>query len=542
MALSPRVTIALLACLLAVNYIARYPRTPHEMGVDAFIFHGMTADLVAHGYARWVVHPLSYFGLYPLSHPSGSLFVLASLSESSGISIEGAILPFGMILVAVGLCAGFFLGMEIRRDAVFGIFVAAIFSLSPRLVADTIWQIPTRTFFTTLVPVFLLSILRWHKMREMRWLIILVAAFLCMMSAHRLTVLMVAILLAFIFTIFIAVTAKTLRIRYGSRVLSKQFRKVANISAITVFFILCGGLLVLGGVLGDYEQGQVSIGSGIVSQLSNFGVSLARSAGILVVLVPLGVIAMYRTRSRGIPEWFFLMAMLVLLPTLSLRQYTGYYIIPFTAVFVAMALLSILRRCSTPTSRIALVAVAVAATLGTAQFVVAYDLDFHAYLDDQTYTDGLYVKYATNGTIIANDGFTASKIFAISGKPCLPVGGATTGFQSPELLIFGFLDREHLALSRIPLEQLTVESDSIFSLDGVNAAADWASILFSPYTSNGSRLSEAYHLAYAIEDHRLLGSFTAYGNVYYSAYFTSLHESTYRVYADAEVSIWYVGG
>src|SRR2546428_135030 len=444
MALSPRVTIALLACLLAVNYIARYPRTPHEMGVDAFIFHGMTADLVAHGYARWVVHPLSYFGLYPLSHPSGSLFVLASLSESSGISIEGAILPFGMILVAVGLCAGFFLGMEIRRDAVFGIFVAAIFRLSPRLVADTIWQIPTRTFFTTLVPVFLLSILRWHKMREMRWLIILVAAFLCMMSAHRLTVLMVAILLAFIFTIFIAVTAKTLRIWYGSRVLSKQFRKAANISAITVFFILCGGLFVLWGGLGEYERGEGSIGSGIGSQPSHC--------------------------------------------------------------------------------------------------VGGYGLDFHAYLDDQTYTDGLYVKYATTGTIIANDGFTASKIFAISGKPCLPVGGATTGFQSPELLIFGFLDREHLALSRIPLEQLTVESDSIFSLDGVNAAADWASILFSPYTSNGSRLSEAYHLPYAIENHRLLGPFTAYGNVYYSAYFTSLHESTYRVYADAEVSIWYVGG
>src|SRR5438132_13833891 len=112
MGLSRKVTFVLLLFLVSLNLLVRYPRTPHELDYDGFVFHGMTLSLVQEGYAKWTIHPLSYFGLYPLSHPSGGLFTLAGLSEASGVSIEGAILLFDLAVVTVGLLSAFVLSME----------------------------------------------------------------------------------------------------------------------------------------------------------------------------------------------------------------------------------------------------------------------------------------------------------------------------------------------------------------------------------------------------------------------------------------------
>src|SRR5437899_694530 len=96
-------TYALLLFLFFVNLLVRYPRTPHELGYDGFVYHGMTVSLIQHGYALWILHPFSYFGLYPLSQPSGSFFFLGDLSVLSGIVLEASILIYDFGLVALGL-------------------------------------------------------------------------------------------------------------------------------------------------------------------------------------------------------------------------------------------------------------------------------------------------------------------------------------------------------------------------------------------------------------------------------------------------------
>src|SRR5439155_25075227 len=109
-------TVALLLFLVSLNLILRYPRTPHELDYDGFVFHGMIRFLVSDGYATWIIHPLSYFGLYPLSHPGGGLFLVASLTQVSGIPIEGSILLLDFVVVVVGLLGAFALSMELRKN------------------------------------------------------------------------------------------------------------------------------------------------------------------------------------------------------------------------------------------------------------------------------------------------------------------------------------------------------------------------------------------------------------------------------------------
>jgi len=540
MRLPKRTTFALLLFLLCLNYLVRYPRTPHELGYDAFVFHGMTLSLTEAGYAKWIIHPLSYLGLYPLSHPSGSMFTLGAFSLTSGLPIEGAILLFDMVVVLAGLLISFVLAMEIRRDEVLALLVAALFSLAPRYVTSLLWEVPTRTLFTTLVPLVVWVLLRWHRSKDLRFLALAPVTLFLMMSAHRLTFLMSILLIAFVLTALILVTAQTLRIRYASQLLSPAFRRATNVGVILSIIIVASTLLVLGGVLASYQTGQLGLGSGILSQVSNLGVSLTRSAGFLIPLLPLGALAVYNMRAKGLKEAFLLMILVVLIPTLSLRQYTGYYIVPFTALFIGLGLWYIVGRLRRRVTRVAVAAAALAVSIISVQVVVGFDLQSEPYIDDQSYAHAVYILHTTDGTIVANDGVLGSKIYAIAGAAYLPVGGATTAFQSPEVLIFGFVDPNSLRIVQIPIAELTIESDSPFVLLGVQAERDWAEMLDRPLESTSSRVLRVYDPTYLLELRATDGGYFAYGRRYDSPFISSVHSSSYKVFEIQGQALWYL--
>lgn len=542
MRLAKKPTLALLLFMVCLNLLLRYPQTPHEMDYDGFVFHGMTLSLVQSGYAIWIVHPLSYLGLYPLSHPSGGLFVLAGFSEISGVPIEGGILIFDMIVVVSGLLGAFVLSMEIRRDEVLAFLVGSAFTLAPKFVTSLMWSVPARTLFTALIPLFIWLVLRWQRTRDARSLILMPCVLLLMMSAHRLTALMGILLVAFILTMILFVAARTLRIKFASRVLSPSFRRVSNVAVFCAFVLALGAILVAGGVLSSYSSGQISVGSGIVKELTNFGVSLTRSIGFLSPLVPVGILVTYRRRAKDFKEPFLLIVLVVITPTLTLRQYTGYYIIPFSAVFIGVGLVWIMEKLKSRSLRLGALAGSVILLAASAVYVVGYDLQSAQYVDDQSYTSGLFVRYYTDATVIANDGVLGSKLFLVSNHAYLPVGGATTAFQSPELLIFGFVDRKDLRIYPLPLGDLTVDSDTPFTLSGVQAEADWVQILDNTPSAIPAALWITYSPRYLAESWDTWGGYTAYGNVYGSRFVSAVHAENYKIFEIQGQTLWFVGG
>ena len=323
--------------------------------------------------------------------------------------------------------------------------------------------------------------------------------------------------------------------------LSPPFRRATNIVIIASFFILSSGLLAVG-VLGNYSSGRLGFGSGIILELSNLAVSLARSVGFLVALVPLGVIVVYRLRGKDFREPFLLMILLVLIPTLSLRQYTGYYIISLTAIFIGMGLWSIVLRLRGRLRRVSVVALAILVTVGSSYYVVGLNLELEAYARDTSYTHGLYVLHMTDGTVVANDGILGSELFMVSDHPYLPVGGATTAFQSPELLMFGFVDRTQLQIRQLPISSLTIEDDSPFVLQNVQAEADWANLLSNVPSAVPTNIIAAYHPQYLAEDQSTQGGYSAYGNIYPSPYIASVHATCYEVFEIQGQTLWYIGG
>src|SRR2546430_297470 len=153
MILPKRVMYCLLVTLTTVNVLFRYPLdVHHELGADTTFIHTLASGIIDIGHAAWILHPLSYFGLYALSYPSAMPFLFGSLAEAGGIPVEGAILLSGLVFSLAGGLSAFAASRSIREDDRLALIVALLFSIAPFYLKDTTWVGSGRGFVTALVP------------------------------------------------------------------------------------------------------------------------------------------------------------------------------------------------------------------------------------------------------------------------------------------------------------------------------------------------------------------------------------------------------
>jgi hypothetical protein len=529
-----------MAAVCVLNLALRYPRFSHEVGIDSFLWHGMTTSLLGNGRALWVLSPLSYLGLYPLSQPAGAIFLVGGVASVGGIEVEGAIVIVDLIVAIIGGLGGYVLAREFSNSVVFAILMALLFSTTPEFVESLVWQMPTRIAFTALVPVFLWSIIRSVRSHEYRTVFVAGIVLLVMMSFHRLTILMILVALAAFATLILIVVVRTLRLTFPRTFLKPAFLRNASWVAVVGVVISATSMLLLTGVLSSYRVGVVATGDTLEIQLLNLGVSLARSAGLLTPLMFLGVLTTTRKRAKGFAEPFMVVSLVAFVPTLFLRQYTGFYCIPFVSLFVVAGLLRILHGFSSRRLKFALAGGAVVFALATSQAIVGYDLAAGRPMSLSEYNLGMYGRLAGPGTWVFNDGLLGARMSSLAGKPLLPIGGATTAFQSPELLMYGFVEPNKLQIRPVPLSQLTVESDSAFVLDGVQAEADWSRMHASTVDTIPLTLLREYNPRYLTANNAFPSDYYAYGNLYPSLLLATASASRYIVYQDQTVTVWVI--
>ncbi len=535
-------TLCVLTSVLLLNLVLRYPSTSHELGVDSFVFHAMAASIQRFGAALWILNPLSYLGFYPLSHPGGGPFLVAATSDLTGVSIEGSILVLDLVVAITGALGGFLLGLDLTQNDRFALLLAAVFSLTPAMIGGLTWQMPTRIMFTTLLPLFLSILVRLARRPQWQHVFLGVALLFLMASFHRLTVLVSLVALSYLFTgIFVAIH-RTLRVRRPKLFLRPGFVRRAPVLAVLTILGIMGGTLGLTNVLSEYSTGVIASGDSTTIRLLNLGVSLARSSGLLLPLAFLGVFAIAVKKNKDLKEPLMILAFVTFTPMLFLRDYTGYYTVPFTSVFVTYGIYHISRRVHPRKLRIAAVAFIVGFMVLSSTAIARYNVQTTTGMSSETYTVALYVKYTTSGTVVFNEGLIGARVDSIALVPYLPVGGATTAFQSPELLIYGFVNRSVVLrqIYSIPLSQLSVDSDSPYELVGVQAEADWAYMLLSPVSDIPVQYAH-YDAMYVMESKWLEGRYTAYGNIYPSTLLLTARVERYVTFQDAYTSMYCLG-
>ena len=544
MKLGRRPTLAIMAALMLFNVLLRYPRSEHEVDVDSFFIHALSGAILSDGYAEWVLNPLSFFGWYPLSYPSAGPFSLACISAVSGMNLEAAILALSMLLGPVGILGTFLVAREIRQDNRFALAAAYLYGLAPRFLAITLWTGSTRNLFMALLPITLWALLRTYRRRSVGNLAVLAICFMTLAASHRLIVLIFIVIIAFLFAIMVQVVLRIVRIRIPQIVLRNSVRGAAPQLALA-FVVLSAIVMLIGmDVLAQYSTGEIASGSDVGTQLLNLTISIARSGGLALAFSLIGLVVVTRHRNKTIAEPFLAMTLVGLIPTLFLRQYTGFYIMPFLAIFGGLGLVDLIRRFNH--HHVAAAVVGISLVLGvavTSTLILEVEVSRVPVLPSYTYSTGVYVRtIRLPGTMVANDGLTGIRVAAVSGVSVLPIGGAGTTFQNPELLAYRFYSGHEVAnqLVRLPIQDLSIESDSLWIVTGIQAELDWVEIVSSPYGNVPNTLMARYQPSYYLELDQASGRFLAFSNTYCSNLGLGVGEQAYRIYSNGYESLWWL--
>jgi len=182
-----------LVFLLGLNIALRIPWTPHGVDtVDSAFIWSLANSISASGSIKWMIHPLSFFGLYPLSYPSASPLFLSVASQLSGIDVEHTILIYGFLLGILGMLGAYVMALRIRDDLPLAFITAFVFSTAPVFVEYTRWTATTRNLFIALFPLFLWAMFWFDEKSKIKYkqIMIIIILIIVLFSAHRLSFLL----------------------------------------------------------------------------------------------------------------------------------------------------------------------------------------------------------------------------------------------------------------------------------------------------------------------------------------------------------------
>lgn len=531
-----RTLYATMLAYVLLSLGVRYPTTPHGVGVDSFLFDVLSGSILNQGHAAWIINPLSLFGVYPLSYPSGSFFLTASVVSTSGIHTELATLLASLIVGVLGIFTAFVMAREFWKNDLFAMSVALVFSLMPRFVTNTLWEVPTRGFLMALIPLFIWALLRSIRYPTMKNVALATCVFLLMSLFHRLAILMAVVLVALVLTLLFATVMKILSLHYPKAFMSPSFRARSRHLGLALYGTTLVASLLGSGVLGVYAEGAYFSGDNPAGTLGNLVVSLSRSVGILIPIAVIGVPVVLFKRNKSTPEYLYLSSPFAILPILFLRSYSGFYVVAFFALFIGMGCAYLSARLRGRVKALAVVALLVVVPVA-AGGAIKLELPRISYMPSSDYNVGLYARYAVQGTIASNDGLLAVRVVAISGGACLPIGGATTATYGPDAMAFGFV--HSFPVEPVPLWDLTTDSDSIFAPIGVTVGADWSVMMSHPIDPRSLQIAGQYHVTTILENSRQPAVYyTGWGVVYESPLLAGAYQERYKIYESDGVRLW----
>lgn len=551
MLLPKRTVYTLLFSLVLCNLAFRYPLVAqHELGSDTMFIHTLTSSIVADGRAPWILNPLSFFGLYALSYPSAIPFCFASFSMTSGLQVEATALFFGWVVTIAGALGAFSIARLIRRDDIFALLTAVVFSLSPYLIKDTFWIESTRGFVVALVPAFVLLMIKAIRTNRLADIGVTSALFALLMAIHRMGFLAFFLILAYTFAVPFFKLVRSLRFKFVRQERHVRFGLMATSVGAFVGVLYTEYLspgITGANIIDQYGTGAFFQGTSFPAVVLNMSISLTGKVGLVLPLVLIGIPASLWRRPKETLDVFVLTTMFVFMPLLAMRDYMAEFLIPLFAIFIATSFLWIRarlpqRRKVVGVALLLIVAGTVAGSWGMRDYWSEhYATD--APILPATYGTAIYLKHEADGILVTNNGLLGGQLAAVSGQPVLPLGGASQHWTSPQQLMWGLVDPATIVVRLIPLANLTFKTDEIYLPINVrNAEVDWETMLYYRVPSQAEMTFVRYDVRYVAVDRTRPDTFLSYAHDRSSPYLASvLPASSYVIYQDSGFTIWYRG-
>jgi hypothetical protein len=551
--------------------------TPHGVDtVDSTYIWGLANSISTFGYAEWILHPLSFFGLYPLSYPSAVPAILSIVSQASGLDVEYVILAFGFVLGILGMFGAYIMALAIRKDYLFAFLTAFAFLVSPVFIEYTRWSATARNLFIALLPLLIWSLLCYHNKNQGKWKYLLLALIVLAVlgSTHRMFLLMPLVIIAYFVTMSIkfiknlSLEKKALSKKHNTLYMKHKLteRKTFLISILLfafAFLIQFSNLSFYRNIWYDYQTGAFFEGQSPLLLILNMSTNYMGHIGILILFGLVGLLFLLRKRNKDFGELFVLVALLFLTSISALGLYVSLFILPFASVLIAIGLLESIRIVERSVTTNKLKDKAVTNNGNTKTKVIVFSLItislifstcFSIYMinrhmrlpigetgdttwmNDGTYNTGLFLKKGgENKPFLSNDGIIAGRIHAVSGVPSF--SGGIYG------LINGFINKEELETRFKRLSEIKPMSKRQFYLLVTRPNIDrdvWRVYAYDCDDSRSKQITYKYDINYVVMNNNIIGKKTGWKyKTYPSKYMMSIYKKETRVYDNNLESIWY---
>ena len=426
--LSRRTALLLLVVIVLASFAVRYPLVEHERNqTDSYYIHILSESILANDHAKWTYHPLSYFGYYPFSYPSGNSFLIAEISDLTGLTLETSILAFDMALALLLCLAVFMLSRQfIKQTSV--VLLATFFTvMGARFVDTSYWDASARATIVVLVLLGTATLFRASLTSQRALIPIALLFVLGSFATHHM-----AVLILLFGAGYLVATVQSgyifRRIRRHKLAWAASINSLVGLSLIMVTFGATG-------LLGDatytsFEKTSLfDIDPPFLSVILNLAASYVSQIGFIFVFALLGIPHVLR-RSRLNTEVLFLVAiLLVFIPVLGNSLYVSMLLSPFVAILGTIWISSLLGRKRVMKIGVVLVGFLIASSI----FLPLWSSDRwneREYMsgdlvevDSRVFNDCAYLRvYYDDECAISNVNVMAQQLAAISGIDVLASG------------------------------------------------------------------------------------------------------------------------
>jgi hypothetical protein len=290
----------------------------------------------------YYLHPLSYFGWFPFSYPSGEWLLLSAVSQTSGVHIVNFTWVISGLFGIFGIFAFYILVKCFSDDDLFILMALLIYSTIQTVVYRTWNDISSRGLFTMLWPCLLYMFILSKTDQKHRYLFIPLSIFtlITLASLHR-------IIVYFILNIiipFILFAIADFAIRRTKIKVPEKFVTVSILVTISIIF----ALQMMNRTIVDLSKTanvieRIVPGNNPISRLINVGSTYGKYYGLIALFVPIGAID-YVVKKEKLPL-DYLIILITIVGTFFILdvQYFRYFFPPMTAIIAANGTTKILK-------------------------------------------------------------------------------------------------------------------------------------------------------------------------------------------------------
>lgn len=330
-----KTVLLVILIVILISIILRYPLVEHERHNDTFFTRPLADSILDNGYAVWTYHPLSYLGYYPISYPSGTPFLLAEISNLTGVGLSSSLLIISILSGVLFAMSVFCLSRVLLRRVDLGILATVLAVLAPRFVDSSYWTGSARAPFVALAVFTMFVAFKTGFMGQRAFIAVLGLSVIGCFMLHHMAVVFILFCLAYLLSVMTARAA----VKIGSRKSLIGAKKwfAGAIGALMATTIALVAVFYLGnyGPSLEYDYASSSLFSlepTYVSILLNMAASYTHQIGFVFPIAILSIPFYFiRTRPTAL-SLFPVFIIISFVPLLPSAQYITMILTPIIAV------------------------------------------------------------------------------------------------------------------------------------------------------------------------------------------------------------------